>query len=41
VSPAKLGIADVRISRFAETEPRWQRDPEGNAGALRAEGVGA
>ena len=28
-------------ARYAETYARWQRDPEGIGGALRAKGVGA
>jgi hypothetical protein len=31
----------ARTSRYAETYARWQRDPEGIGGALRAKGVSA
>jgi len=32
---------DTRTSRYAETYTRWQRDPEGIGGALRAKGTRA
>ena len=41
VSPAQHRIVDARTSRYAETYARWQRDPEGIGGALRAKGVSA
>ncbi len=41
VNPAQHGIVDARTSRYAETYARWQRDPEGIGGALRAKGVSA
>jgi hypothetical protein len=41
VNPAQHGIVDARTSRYAETDARWQRDPEGIAGVLRAKGVSA
>jgi hypothetical protein len=41
VNPAQHGIVDARTRRYAETDARWQRDPEGIAGALRAKGVSA
>ena len=28
VNPAPHGIVDARTSRYAETDARWQRDPE-------------
>ena len=41
VNPAQHRIMDARTSRYAETYTRWQRDPEGIGGALRAKGVSA
>ena len=41
VNPAQHRIVDARTSRYAETYARWQRDPEGIGGALRAKGVSA
>jgi hypothetical protein len=41
VSPAQHRIVDARTRRHAETYARWQRDPEGIGGALRAKGVSA
>ena len=40
-NPAQHRIVDARTSRYAETYTRWQRDPEGIGGALRAKGVSA
>ena len=36
VNPAPHGIVDARTSRYAETDARWQLDPEAIAGTLRA-----
>ena len=36
VNLAQHRIVDARTSRYAETCARWQRDPEGIGGALRA-----
>ena len=36
VNPAQHRLVDARTSRYAETYARWQRDPEGIGGALRA-----
>jgi len=41
VNPAPHGIVDARTSRYAETDARWQLDPEAIAGTLRAKGVSA
>ena len=41
VNPAQHRIVDARSSRYAETDARWQRDPEGIDDALRAKGVSA
>ncbi|HWN76389.1 MAG TPA: hypothetical protein VNN81_00565 [Bradyrhizobium sp.] len=41
MNPAQHRIVDARTSRYAETYARWQRDPEGIGGALRAKGVSA
>ena len=41
VNPAQHRMTDARTSRYAETYARWQRDPEGIGGALRAKGVSA
>ena len=41
VNPAQHRIVDARTSRYAETYARWQRDPEGIGGALRAKHVSA
>lgn len=41
VNPAQHWIVDARASSYAETYARWQRDPEGIGGALRAKGVSA
>ena len=41
VNPAQDRRVDARTSRYAETYARWQRDPEGIGGALRAKGVSA
>jgi hypothetical protein len=41
VNPAQHRIMDARTSRYAETYTRWQRNPEGIGGALRAKGVRA
>ena len=41
VIPAQDRRVDARTSRYAKTYARWQRDPEGIGGALRAKGVSA
>ena len=41
VNPAQHRIVDARTSRYAETDARWQRDPERIDDALRAKGVSA
>ena len=41
VNPAQHRIVDARTSRYAETDARWQLDPEAIAGTLRAKGVSA
>ena len=41
VNPAQHRIVDARTSRYAETDARWQRDPEDIDDALRAKGVSA
>jgi hypothetical protein len=41
VNPAQHGILNARTGRYAETYPRWQRDPEGIGGALRAKVLNA
>ena len=41
VNPAQHRIVDARTSRYAETDARCQRDPEGIDDALRAKGVSA
>jgi len=38
VNPAQHRIVGARTSRYAGTYARWQRDPEGIGGALRAKG---
>jgi len=41
VNPAQHRMVDARTSRYAGTYVRWQRDPEGIGGALRAKGARA
>jgi hypothetical protein len=41
VDPAQHRIVDPRTSGYAGTYARWQRDPEGIGGALRAKGARA
>ena len=36
MNPAQHRKVDARTRRYAETYARWQRDPEGIGGALRA-----
>ena len=38
-NPAQHRIVDARNSRYAGTYARWQRNPEGIGGALRAKGA--